>query len=499
MVTIRRLFGDGVAGTRAEGVTPSSPALRRARHTRRVRTTDTVVISAAVLIAQFVRFGDDAFARFEPSAIPLFAFSAALVVLWKVALHLAQADDEKVIGSGVAEYNSVLTASLGLVGALALAGMLTNFVFARGYWALAFGLGVAGLLISRTAWRRRVHADRRSGRVTTSLLVVGTRVSVARFQNSIAGNPARGYQVVGVVLTDAGDDDAAPCGPDGTDGVRFPNLETGLAAIRDRGECAVALTAIDALEVSAMRELTWKLDEMHIDLMVAPGVLAAAGPRVAYRSEAGLPLMHIERPRYLRATTLMKRLFDVTLGSVLLLLLSPVFVITALAVKFDDRGPIFYRSERMGLADRPFGMWKFRTMVVGADRMLSDLADLNEAAGVLFKMQNDPRVTRVGKLLRRYSIDELPQLFNVIAGTMSLVGPRPPLLSEVAAYDAITTKRMLVRPGMTGLWQVSGRSTLSWEETVHLDLTYVENWSLAADLQILWRTFRAVREHHGAY
>ncbi|WP_231703167.1 sugar transferase [Tsukamurella asaccharolytica] len=460
-----------------------------------MRTADTAVITAAVLAAQVVRFGGDPFAPFASTQVPLLVFSLALIVLWKLALHLSQADDERVIGSAVAEYNSVLTGSLGLVGCLALAGMATNFVFARGYWALAFGLGIAGLLASRTVWRRRVSAERRSGRLTTSLLVLGDTASARRFLTSVRANPDRGYRVEGVVLSDTAD--RMPFRDDMP--IVFPDLEAGLAALRGREESAVALTAIDALEVAAMRELMWRLDELHIDLMVAPEMLTVAGPRVTFRSDAGLPLMHIERPRYLRATTTMKRSFDLLLGGGLLIVFAPLLVAVALAVKLGDGGPIFYRAERMGLADKPFGMWKFRTMVVGADLMLAELADRNEAAGVLFKIRDDPRVTRVGRVLRRYSIDELPQLFNVLGGTMSLVGPRPPLLSEVAAYDAITTKRMLVRPGMTGLWQVSGRSNLSWEETVHLDLSYVENWSLAADLQILWRTFRAVRDHHGAY
>ncbi|TWS25817.1 sugar transferase [Tsukamurella sputi] len=495
VVILRRRVGVGSPQPATGSAALVRPVAHQARHIHRVRLADTVVITAAVLLAQVLRFGGDLFAQFEQTPVPIVVFSAGLVLLWKIALHLSQADDERVIGSAVAEYNSVLTGSLGLVGCLALVGMVTNFVFARGFWALAFGLGVVGLLASRTVWRRRVCAERRSGRLVTSLLVLGDTASARRFLASVRANPDRGYRVEGVVLSDAVD--RAPYRDDMP--VVFPDLEAGLAALRGREQRAVALTAIDALEVAAMRELTWRLDELQIDLMVAPGLLTIAGPRVTFRSDTGLPLMHIERPRYVRATTAMKRSFDLLVGAGLLVAFAPVLIAVALAIKIGDGGPVFYRAERMGLADRPFGMWKFRTMVVGADRMLAELADRNEAAGVLFKIRDDPRVTRVGRMLRRYSIDELPQLFNVLGGTMSLVGPRPPLLSEVAAYDAITTKRMLVRPGMTGLWQVSGRSNLSWEETVHLDLSYVENWSLAADLQILWRTFRAVRDHHGAY
>ncbi|GAB3127643.1 sugar transferase [Tsukamurella serpentis] len=495
MVILRRLVGNELGTSRVNSAEFRRASTARAKHARRVRLTDTVVIVLAVLVAHALRFGDVIRVDFPDSAVPMTIFSVVLVVLWKIALHVAQADDERVIGATESEYNSVIAGSLGLIGLLAIVGMLTNFVFARGYWALAFGLGTAGLLLARTVWRRRDAAQRRSGRIRTSLVVLGTGSSVRRFLASVRALPDHGYTFVGVVITD---DEHWPAGG-GDLPTAFPDLESALAATAGSGECAVALTTIDALELATMRELTWKLDELQIDLMVAPGMLAVVGPRLSYRYESGMPLLHIERPRYLRATATMKRSFDLLVGSVLLVLFLPVLIAVAVALKISDGGPIFYRAERMGMGDTPFAMWKFRTMVVGADRMQDELADRNEGNGVLFKIRDDPRVTRVGKVLRRYSIDELPQLFNVLGGTMSLVGPRPPLLSEVAAYDSITTKRMLVRPGMTGLWQVSGRSNLSWDETVHLDLSYVENWSLPSDLRILWRTLRAVREHDGAY
>lgn len=193
-------------------------------------------------------------------------------------------------------------------------------------------------------------------------------------------------------------------------------------------------------------------------------------------------------------------LLDRVGAAILVVLFSPILIACALAVKLTSTGPIFYVSERLGINNEPFGMIKFRTMVQGADKMKDQLREQNESeGGVLFKMKNDPRITPVGKFLRRYSLDELPQLFNVLSGTMSLVGPRPPLREEVNQYDSLAARRMLVKPGMTGLWQVSGRSGLSWEQSVRLDLSYVENWSLIGDLQILWSTFRAVVAHEGAY
>lgn len=195
----------------------------------------------------------------------------------------------------------------------------------------------------------------------------------------------------------------------------------------------------------------------------------------------------------------MKGLVDRSAAAVALTLLMPLLAAIAVAVRVDSRGPVLFRQTRVGQGGREFGVWKFRTMVVDADALLGGLAARNETDGLMFKMREDPRVTRVGRLLRKWSLDELPQLVNVLLGQMSLVGPRPPLPSEVARYDGDVARRLLVKPGMTGLWQVSGRSDLSWEDGIRLDLYYVENWSLAADLTILWKTFGAVVNGRGAY
>jgi lipopolysaccharide/colanic/teichoic acid biosynthesis glycosyltransferase len=176
-----------------------------------------------------------------------------------------------------------------------------------------------------------------------------------------------------------------------------------------------------------------------------------------------------------------------------------LFILIALALKVDTPGPVFFRQTRVGMGGREFGVFKFRSMLVNADRMVAALSGQNEGGGLMFKMRQDPRVTRVGGFLRRWSLDEIPQLINVVLGDMSLVGPRPPLPTEVAWYDQDVARRLLVKPGMTGLWQVSGRSDLSWEDGIRLDLYYVENWSLAADLAILWKTVGAVLARRGAY
>ncbi|RYZ60845.1 MAG: sugar transferase, partial [Proteobacteria bacterium] len=233
--------------------------------------------------------------------------------------------------------------------------------------------------------------------------------------------------------------------------------------------------------------------------LLSPNLVAVAGSRIGMREVAGMPFVAVKEPTYAEAGNWPKLVFDWCGALVLLVMGSPILIAAALAVKLSSPGPVFYRQERIGRDGEPFDMIKFRSMRVGAD---ADLARLLEAQGTagqpLFKVENDPRITRVGRFIRRYSIDELPQLLNVLRGDMSLVGPRPQRGGEVALYDRTARRRLRVRPGMTGLWQVSGRSNLSWEEAIALDMHYVENWTLVGDLQILVRTVKAVVAKDGA-
>jgi exopolysaccharide biosynthesis polyprenyl glycosylphosphotransferase len=248
-----------------------------------------------------------------------------------------------------------------------------------------------------------------------------------------------------------------------------------------------------------IRELGWKLEESSAELILAATLTNVAGPRIHWRPVDGLPLMHVDIPQYGGAKHAMKRIVDVTAALAALLALSPVLLVLALIVKRDSPGPALFRQARIGKDGRVFGMYKFRSMVVDAEARLAGLNQQNQGAGVLFKMKDDPRVTRCGHWMRKYSLDELPQLWNVVLGDMSMVGPRPPLDREVSGYERHTHRRLLIKPGITGLWQINGRSDLPWDEAVRLDLYYVENWSLAGDLLILWRTFRAVVRPSGAY
>jgi exopolysaccharide biosynthesis polyprenyl glycosylphosphotransferase len=253
------------------------------------------------------------------------------------------------------------------------------------------------------------------------------------------------------------------------------------------------------LDGPRVRRLAWELERDDIDLMVSSSLVDTAGDRITVRPVDGLSMMHIEHARLSGGRRLIKSIFDVSLAAVLAFLLSPLFLLVALVIKVDTRGPVFFRQIRVGRGGEMFRIIKFRTMHPDAERRVEAMRTEHAQAGVLFKIRQDPRVTRAGRVLRRCSIDELPQLFNVLLGHMSLVGPRPPLPGEVERYPEDMRRRLVVKPGMTGLWQVSGRSDLSWEESIRLDLRYVENWSLTVDLVILLRTAWAVMRGSGAY
>jgi exopolysaccharide biosynthesis polyprenyl glycosylphosphotransferase len=253
------------------------------------------------------------------------------------------------------------------------------------------------------------------------------------------------------------------------------------------------------IDGATLRQLAWELEKTGTDLCVAPALLDVAGPRTTVRPTAGLTLLHVDHPQLSGVRQVLKGLFDRFMAGLALLLLSPVLVVVAVAIKLGDHGPALFTQTRVGKDGHTFKIYKFRTMVVDAEARLAELAPVNDLDGVLFKLRRDPRITPFGARLRKYSIDEFPQFINVLKGEMSLVGPRPALPAEAAKYADHVHRRLVVKPRLTGMWQVNGRSELTWEESVRLDLRYVENWSFALDLQILWKTFSVVLRGSGAY
>jgi exopolysaccharide biosynthesis polyprenyl glycosylphosphotransferase len=471
------------------------------RHIRRLAATDAAVIIASVGIAQFVRFGTDS-APFpsEVLAYSYTAVSAVLILAWLSVLVLSRTREPRVVVStGVEEFRRVARASLGLFGAVAIVSFLLKLAVARGYLAVALPLGLGSLLFTRWLWRRWLAKKRCEGRFISTVLVVGSHSAAAAMAQEFERVQAAGYRVAGVCVpgwrTGRG-------GSVNVDGHAVPVLgdETAVIdALQATDADMVAVSNTEYLGADGIRALAWQLEAVDVDLVVAPGVLDVAGPRLQIHPVAGLPLLHVDKPQYRGATKARKQALDVIGAAVGLFVLWPLFIVVAVLIKLDSHGPVFYRAERIGLKGEPFAMLKFRSMVVGAENRRLAFIGQNEGAGPLFKLRHDPRVTPVGRWLRRLSIDELPQLINVLLGQMSLVGPRPPLRSEVATYSGAVHRRMLVRPGITGLWQVSGRSDLSWEDSVRLDLSYVDNWSLIQDLTIMWRTMGTVLRGRGAY
>ncbi len=456
---------------------------------------DTLVIVVATIGGYFARFADTSGPVGD--APPYEIIGPFIVVAWLLSLRWMRCYDPRVLGYGAEEYRQVLQASFRLAGTLAIADYVFRSDVSRLFLAFAFLIGTGGLLLLRWIARRSLHKARAAHRGWSHrVLVVGDVPHVMELVRQLRREAWTGYQVVGACIPHAL---ATPQPQHLNDIPVVGSFRTIVEAATASGADTIAVTASAELTASRLRRLGWQLEGSGIDLVVAPALTDVAGPRIRTRPVAGLPLIHVEPPDFTGGGKIVKGLTDRLIAMAGLLILSPLMLLIALAVKLTSRGPVLFRQRRVGQDGEEFDVFKFRTMVTGADRMVEQLAALNEGNGLLFKIRNDPRVTRVGRVLRRYSLDELPQLFNVLGGSMSLVGPRPPLPSEVAQYDGDVARRLLVKPGITGLWQVSGRSDLSWEDGIRLDLYYVENWSLTTDLLIMWKTLGAVLRARGAY
>jgi exopolysaccharide biosynthesis polyprenyl glycosylphosphotransferase len=349
-------------------------------------------------------------------------------------------------------------------------------------------------LIGRFCARKVLHRARSRGLALNRMLVVGNLNDVVELVTAVRREPHAGLLPVGVCLTRRSGRMDVPGPPIPVLG----GLGDVLSAVNRLDADMVAVCSSRGVSADGMRRLAWELEGTGVDLVVAPALTNIAGPRVHVRPVAGLPLLHVEEPVFRGAGQLAKSTFDRVAALLLLVLLSPLLLGAALLIKLSSPGAVFFRQERIGYKGDPFRVWKFRTMYADAEARLAELLEHNETDGLLFKIQDDPRITPVGKWLRRFSIDELPQLFNVLVGEMSLVGPRP-LPTKAEDYEGDVRRRLLVRPGITGLWQVSGRSDLPWEDAVRMDLYYVDNWSLIFDFEILWRTVFAVFRASGAY
>jgi exopolysaccharide biosynthesis polyprenyl glycosylphosphotransferase len=484
----------------ARGRDHVSPGLRDMRRYRAaVAVADGLVIVACVALSLVVRFGTlDASVDVLGQEAGYWLIGAFIAGSWFIGLSLNRSRDLRVLGSGSAEYRRVTSATAMIFGLVAIVLLLLKVDVARGFFLLAFPLGLLGLVGTRWLARRAVVRLRRAGRYTNATVIVGATGDVEAVLRTLAQNPGSAYRPVGVILDRA--DDISEVRVRGSKRVPvIGRLDDVADTIRRNDIDTVIITGQPAGGGDLIRQVGWDLESTHAELMIASRLTDVAGPRIHFRPADGLPLMHVELPSYEGGKHVMKRVFDFAVAAVSLIVLAPVLAITAIAVRRHDGGPILFRQERVGRNGRTFSMYKFRSMVLDAEEQLAELQKRNEGAGLLFKLRDDPRVTPVGRILRKYSIDELPQLWNVLVGDMSLVGPRPPLASEVSQYEKHVLRRLYIKPGLTGMWQINGRSDLSWEDSVRLDLYYVENWSLTGDLVILWRTVRVVLRPDGAY
>lgn len=474
----------------------------RLSYALRLAATDLLVLVWVVFGVQFAWLGfySDA-VGFSGSRgdieISYGLISITIIVLWMAALQLYDSRSPRVLGVGAVEYKQIASASVRLFGFIAIVAFLFKVDLARGYILIAFPIGILVLLASRWMWRQWLGVQRELGKYSSRVLLVGSEESVAHIASQLARQASAGYKVVGACIPDG----QAIRTLSGTSVPVVGNLSRLDQALAGTGADTVIITSSDELSPQRVRELSWSLEPGRQHLVVAPSLTGIAGPRIHTRPVAGLPLIHVETPRYAGSKMVTKRMLDIVGSSTLIILLSPLLLASAIAVKASSPGPVIFKQKRVGIRGTHFEMFKFRSMVRDAEALLSQVSSTERAEGnaVLFKLRNDPRVTPTGRFLRRFSLDELPQLFNVLEGSMSLVGPRPPLEREVSVYEQHVHRRFLVKPGITGLWQVSGRSTLSWEDSVRLDLYYVENWSIVGDLAILWKTARAVVTSHGAF
>lgn len=477
------------------------------RYAWRLAVGDLVGVLWAAFGAHLVHFGSDTtrISR-DPDYLPFLALTVVLAVLWMGALHWSGTRDAEVVGHGPEEYKRVVQTSVGLFGLVAISSYVFDLHLPRAYVLVMLPAGLVALLLGRFTWRRWLHLQRLNGRFMSMVLVVGNVRTVRELLTDLRRAPLAGYGVLGVSIHE--NSPAADLTVDPVTGRRqvagvsvLGGLDDVAATALRFGADTVAVTSTAAFGPAAVRRLSWELEKTDIQLVLAPALTNIAGPRIHTKPIAGLPLIHVDKPTYRGANRMVKKSFDIIGGTLLLLLLSPLLVVVTAAVKLTSAGPVFFRQDRVGINGEVFRMVKFRSMVVDAEARLAELKLQERDAGndTLFKMKHDPRITVVGRVIRRFSLDELPQLINVLKGDMSLVGPRPPLMDEVATYHREARLRLLVRPGMTGLWQVSGRSSLSWEDSVRLDTYYVENWSLTSDLVILWKTVKAVLYSSGAY
>lgn len=465
-------------------------AYRTPEAVRRLRTTDLVVILTTILVASAVRWLIGG--PLPPTAHP----DVALAVLWWVLLAGCRTRRAALLDSGGTGFAAVTRATLLAFGLFAILGVMLRWPDLRLLLGVTVPVGLLAILVGRATNRRWLRRRRIAGQCCARTLVVGDEQDVTYVLRALHRRPESGYRVLGVTLLGA---HGGSVTIDGTDYPVLGHAGTVADAARRIEADTVVLAGRPEASPGYLRHLSWQLEGTAAELVIASALVDVAAARIRLHRLDGLSMLHVRIPSFDGTTLLCKRALDVVVSALALMVVALLTPLIALAIRLDSAGPVFFRQSRVGRDGSEFPMYKFRTMSADAETRLAALQDHDQGNGVQFKMRRDPRVTRVGAFLRRTSLDELPQFWNVLRGDMSVVGPRPPLPREVRGYDGTTARRLLISPGITGPWQVGGRSDLSWEQSIRLDLHYVENWSLLGDLAIMARTARAMVRPEGAY
>lgn len=467
-------------------------------HRMMLLAADIIALVAATTLATAIRFGDlltTVNLENLDYRVAYYELSLAAAVLWIVVFSLEGLYDLDRLSWGFGEFGRAARAlSIGVAVMILLGYVLKLPGLSRGWVLLTLALSVAFVFLGRLGVHLAVSTLRRRGRMLHPTMLLGGNAEARHLAEVLKDARPQGLDVVGCVGRSETRGHQEDCA-----GLPLLGDVGDLSGITSRERIDTAVIASSAFNHEEMAQIVSELRKLGVRVHVPSGLYEVLTSRVLVREISGVPFVTLKPTAFTPAQRVVKRVFDVCGATAVVLLGLPLWVAVSLAIAVTSRGPVFYVQSRVGRNGRPFGMLKFRSMVVDAASQLPSLDASNEADGPLFKMRDDPRVTKVGRWMRKYSIDEFPQLLNVLRGNMSLVGPRPPLPSEVEAYGEDEWRRMEVLPGMTGLWQVSGRSDLSFDEMVRLDVFYIENWSVGFDLAILAKTLPAVVLARGAY
>ncbi len=460
--------------------------------TGRLVAADAVAVILAAGTAWVARFGLDSSVV---AGVDYRSLAVMLVPAWLITMALAGTYDSRFIAAGAEQYRRILNGGVWLLALLAFISFALHADVSRAFVLVSIPMTTLLTVVERYALRKALH--RRFARDWSAhrVVAIGSVSDVSDLAVHMHRASHAGFRVIAALTPGETQPPGLP------DNVVWAggDLDAAVQWAEDHGADTLAVAGSRVLARGGLRRLSWALEGTNIQLVVVPAVTDLAGPRIRMRPIDGLPLLHIERPQFSRAQLTLKSSIDRVVAASLIVVTSPLLIACAVGVRLGSRGPVMYRQVRLGLNDTNFAMLKFRSMRVGSDVVRTTIANLNEVDGALFKIRHDPRVTPFGRFMRRWSLDELPQLFNVIHGSMSLVGPRPLPLADIERFDGDARRRILVKPGITGIWQVSGRSDLSWEESLRLDLHYVDHWSLSLDLVLLGKTLMTVIRGRGAY